>query len=191
MCRYRKHLESNNIIPIDVLEKCRFLIGQFHVLPHGGKCIQEMQPYTTRGNGRVDGEVLERRWATFRLHMNSFKQMSPGTRTVFMERLIWYVYIQFIIIIIIRWQYSTHSNQIAQKTVKKYKEVINMLQSLAVAADLQPESPTVARLDFSNEILAKKQEIILAKLRFKSQEYHLYKSLVITKVILIISHLCS
>ena len=43
--------------------------------------------------------------------------------------------------------------------VKKYKEVINMLQSLAVAADLQPESPTVARLDFSNEVLAKKQEL--------------------------------
>lgn len=90
MCRYRPHLESRGVLPEEILQKCKYLIGQFHVLPHGGKCIREMQPYTTKGNGKVDGEALERRWATFRLHMNSFKQMSPSNRTVFMERIIWY-----------------------------------------------------------------------------------------------------
>ena len=83
-------LESRGVLPEEILQKCKYLIGQFHVLPHGGKCIREMQPYTTKGNGKVDGEALERRWATFRLHMNSFKQMSPSNRMVFMERIIWY-----------------------------------------------------------------------------------------------------
>ena len=57
-----------------------YLIGQFHVLPHSRGCIQSMQPFTTKGNGNVDGEALERRWAYFRLHMSSFKQMSAENR---------------------------------------------------------------------------------------------------------------
>ena len=74
------HLVKLNILPSNILKNLHCLIGQFHVLPHSSTCIEKMQPFTTRGNGNVDGEALERRWAYFRLHMNSFKQMSADNR---------------------------------------------------------------------------------------------------------------
>lgn len=74
------HLAKSGILPSKIQANVNYLIGQFHVLPHSRGCIQSMQPFTTKGNGNVDGEALERRWAYFRLHMSSFKQMSAENR---------------------------------------------------------------------------------------------------------------
>lgn len=87
--------------------------------------------------------------------------------------------------IIYRWHFKSQSNEIPKRIVKKYKEVESTLEALAVAEpdlDLSAVN-TSARLDFGSVPLSKEQEKILTTLRFESQNYHLYISLIGTKVI--------
>ena len=87
--------------------------------------------------------------------------------------------------IIYRWHFKSQSNEIPKRIVKKYKEVESTLEALAVAEpdlDLSAVN-TSARLDFGSVPLSKEQEKILTTLRFESQNYHIYISLI--KVIFI------
>jgi hypothetical protein len=87
--------------------------------------------------------------------------------------------------IIYRWHFKSQSNEIPKRIVKKYKEVESTLEALTVAEpdlDLSAVN-TSARLDFGSIPLSKEQEKILTTLRFESQNYHLYISLIGTKVI--------
>jgi hypothetical protein len=84
-----------------------------------------------------------------------------------------------------RWHFVSQSNEIPKRIVKKYKEVESTLEALAVA---EPDLDLLAvnassRLDFGSIPLSKEQEKILNTLRFESQNYHLYISLIGTKVI--------
>lgn len=117
MCKYSAHLERHKVLPAVLMKKMKFLIGQFHVLPHGSKCIENLQPYITKGNGQVDGEALERRWAFFRPHLYSLKHMTAENRAIFIERLCW-------------WLYQQQTIQIVPRIIKMWKECKKQLTFL-------------------------------------------------------------
>jgi len=117
MCRYKPHIERLHILPEGT--NIKFLIGQFHVLPHGSDCNQKMQPYITPGNGEVDGEALERRWAFFRNHHSVWKNMTAQHRAIFIERLVW-------------WQVRMQSKQLAKRAIGKHDSCVDRLFCLGL-----------------------------------------------------------
>jgi hypothetical protein len=115
----------------------KYLIGQFHVLPHGSACVRNMQPYTTKNNGLVDGEALERRWAFFRLHLHSWKQMTSENRAIFMERLIW-------------WQYQEQSNNIIERIIRKHKDCVKKLSLIPFIDDINNQESDYVFINHSS-----------------------------------------
>jgi hypothetical protein len=172
MCRYKPHIIKNNILPEKLVPNTHFLIGQFHVLPHGALCIDTMQPYTTPGNGFVDGEALERRWAFFRNHIHSIKQMTAQNRAIFLDRLVW-------------WEYKTQTNQIVDRIIKKSRKCFKDLElyRLFNFKDFQisKEKP-VDFININQSNLNETQILILSKIESISYDYETQKIFMSQKV---------
>ena len=105
----------------------------------------------------VDKEALERRWAFFRLHLNSLKQMTSENRAVFLERLVW-------------WEYQDQSKKIVDRIISKFKECNSNLDSLLLTNSDDAGVEDFIFIDHS--LLDSQRSSILRNIEVLVLEYH-------------------